>query len=196
MKTGIIGIIVFIIVVLLLLFGWTSRSRFFVNTDSAAVVTEIQKLNRLETASFTIEKIIDAGVKGNAFSEILFGDRILLIAHGEVIAGFDFSKLSEDAIKVSGTTLELRLPPPRILSSKLDNDMTRVYDRKEGILTKGDKDLESEARKTAEVTIIEAACTAKILDTASENGKKQLTTLFKALGFQTVKMTIPQGKCL
>jgi hypothetical protein len=41
-----------------------------------------------------------------------------------------------------------------------------------------------------------AACKANILDTASENGRKQLATLFKALGFQTIKITIPQGKCL
>lgn len=195
MKKTILGIIVIIIVAVILLFGWTS-SRFFFNTSGAAVVTEIQKLNRLETTSFTIEKIIDAGTRGNAFNDILFGDRILLIAHGEVIAGFDFSKIAEKDIKVSGTSLEITLPPPQILSSKLDNELTRVYDRKEGLLTHGDKDLESAARQTAEVTIIEAACKAKILDTAAVNGKKQLTTLFKALGFQTIKITVPDGKCL
>lgn len=184
-----------IIIVIVLLFGWTS-SKFFFNTNSAAVVTEMQKLNRLETASFTIEKIIDAGTKGNVFSDILFGDRILLIAHGEVVAGFDFSKLTEKDIKVSGTSLEMTLPPPQIISSKLDNELTKVYDRKAGLLTHGDKDLESEARKMAEVTIIEAACRSKILDTATTNGKKQLTTLFKALGFQSIKITIPNGTCL
>jgi hypothetical protein len=193
MKSAVFGIIIFIIFILVLLFGWTTRTS---TPNSSAVVLEIQKLNRLETASFTIEKIIDAGTKGNVFSDILFGDRILLIAHGEVIAGFDFSKLDKNNIKISGTTLDITLPPPQILSSKLNNDQTRVYDRESGILTKGNKDLESEARKTAEVTIIEAACKANILDTASENGRKQLATLFKALGFQTIKITIPQGKCL
>lgn len=195
MKKIVLGSIVIIISAGILLFGWTS-SRFFFNTNSATVVTEIQKLNRLETTSFSIEKIIDAGTKRSAFSDILFGDRILLIAHGEVVAGFDFSKLSEKDIKVSGTTLEIKLPPPQIISSKLDNELTRVYDRKAGLLTHGDKDLESEARQIAEVTIIEAACKAKILDTAAVNGRKQLTTLFKALGFQSIKMTIPSGKCL
>lgn len=196
MKKIVISGIVIAIAVIILFFGWTASSGYFFNTNSAAVVTEIKKLNRLETASFTIEKIIDAGVKGNAFSEILFGDRILLIAHGEVIAGFDLSKLSEKDIRISGSSLDITLPPPQILSSKLDNDLTRVYDRTEGLLTKGDKDLESQARKTAEVVIIEAACKGKILDTAAANGKKQMTTLFNALGFKTVKITIPNGKCL
>lgn len=196
MKKLVLGSLIIIILVIILLFGWTNGSKFFFNTNSSAVVTEIQKLNRLETASFTIEKVIEAGTKGNAFNDILFGDRILLIAHGKVVAGFDFSKLKQDKIHVSGTSIDITLPPPQILSSKLDNDLTRVYDRKEGLLTKGDKDLESEARKQAEVTIIEAACNASILDTAAENGKKQLTTLFKALGFETIKITVPNGKCL
>ncbi len=196
MRRLILVSIVLLIVLVILIFGWTTKSGFFINSNRTAVVTEIRKLNRLETASFTIEKIIDAGKKENVFSELLFGDRILLIAHGEVIAGFDFSKLNGDSIKVSGSSLEITLPPPQILSSKLDNNLTRVYDRKEGILTKGNKDMESEARKSAEISIIEAACEAGILDTATVNGKKQLTALFSALKFESITISVPQGKCL
>ena len=127
------------------------------NGDS--VITQIRSLNRYESSEFTIEKIIEAGSSdGNAFKQVLFGDKILLIANGKVTAGFDFSKLGNDDIKVEGDTLTLTLPAPEILATRLDNKKTRVYDRRQGFLTQGNKDLESIARLSAENSIRSAAC--------------------------------------
>lgn len=155
----------------------------------------MRSLNRLETASFTIEKVIDAGTSGNAFSQFLFGDRLLLIAHGNVIAGFDLSVLDAKSVSIDGSTLRLTLPSPTILVTKLDSTQTRVYDRRSGLLSKGDKDLESNARVEAEKTITQAACTGNILSEASKNARSQLTALFKTFGFTTVIITIPDGSC-
>ncbi|HYD34715.1 MAG TPA: DUF4230 domain-containing protein [Vitreimonas sp.] len=159
------------------------------------VIKELQQLQRLETASFTIEKVIEAGSNGNVFQEILYGDHLLLIANGQVIAGFDFSELKEDSIQVSGTTLHLQLPAPKILVSSLDNEQTRVYDRRMGLLSKGNKDLETQARLQAERIITQAACEGMILDKASENGRQQLIALFTALGFTQVTIDIPTSTC-
>lgn len=167
-----------------------------VNTNRAAVIKQMRSLARLETASFTIEKVIDAGTTGgNVFQQLLFGDKILLIAHGQVIAGFDLSQLSEKDVEVSGKTLRLTLPPPQILVATLDNTQTKVYDRKRGLLANGNQDLESKARSVAETSIKEAACKADILTQASENARKQLTSLFTSVGFETVTITIPTGTC-
>lgn len=173
----------------------TQNGKYTFTSNSQTVIKELRALHRLETASFTIEKVIDAGTNGNQFQQFLFGDRILLIAHGEVIAGFDLAKLDEKAISVEGTTLRMTLPPPQILSSALDTNETRVYDRRQGLLSQGDKDLESAARTEAETIITKAACTGGILTEASKNGRSQLTTLFKALGFQTVIIEIPSASC-
>ena len=169
--------------------------KYTINTSSTAVIQQIRSLNRLETASFTIEKIIDAGTSGGKFEQLLFGDRILLIAHGEVIAGIDMTKVNESTMKIEDKHISLVLPAPQILTTTLDNDQTRVYDRQTGLLSKGDKDLESEARLAAESTIRDAACKSNILQTASDNAKKQLTALLKALQFETIDITIPQGNC-
>lgn len=165
------------------------------NMSSETVIKEIRSLERLETAQFTIEKVIDAGTSGNKFQEFIYGDRILFIAHGQVIAGFNLANLASDSIQVNGTTLALTLPPPMILITTLDNEQSRVYDRKLGLLTKGDTTLESKAREEAEKAIREAACTGKILEEASKNAKSQLTALFKALKFTEVIITIPSGSC-
>lgn len=169
--------------------------KYQTNLNTQTVIKQIQSLNRLETASYTIEKVIDVGTTGGGLKQFLVGDRILLIAHGTVIAGFDLSKVQESDINVTDKTLNLKLPAPEILVAKLDNDQTRVYDRKQGLLTKGDNDLESQARSEAEKVIKDAACKGGILNEASKNARNQLTSLFKSLGFQTVIIEIPEGSC-
>ncbi|HVZ58843.1 MAG TPA: DUF4230 domain-containing protein [Patescibacteria group bacterium] len=186
----------------ILVLGIISLSHFFSNkapytftANSRTVIKQIEGLNRLETAQFTIEKVIDAGTSGSALSQFLFGDKLLLIAQGEVIAGFDLSKVQLSDISVEGSTLRLTLPAPEILVSTLNNDQTRVYDRRTGLLTKGDQNLESKAREQAQTLITQAACDGHILDTASTNARNQLTALFKSTGFTTVIITIPQASC-
>jgi hypothetical protein len=173
------------------LFGSTSSIRL----DQTSIIKEIRTLGRLETASFTFEKIIEGGQKGNFFENILYGDRILLIAHADIIAGFDLQKMTDEDIVISGTTLTINLPAPEILVAKLDNEKTRVYDRREGLLSRDGKDLESRARLEAERAIRQDACKADILEIASENGRKQLRTMFSAAGFTEVKVYIPQTIC-
>lgn len=191
------------LIVLIAAFGIFSVIRLFnapsggyaVRMSSQTVIKELKSLNRLETAQFTIEKVIDAGKSGNVFQQFLFGDKILLVAHGEVIAGFDFAQLDNNEINVQGTTIRLTLPSPEILVTKLNNEQTRVYDRKLGLLSKGDKDLEAVARSEAEKAIRQAACQGDILGQASTNARSQLTALLKAFGFTTVVITIPQVDC-
>ncbi len=159
------------------------------NVDRAAVIQQIRSLNRLETASFTIEKIIEAGTKGSGLTDFLFGDHILLVTHGEVTAGFDLSMLTEKDIETSSGALTIHLPAPHIISTRLDNDQTKVFDRRSGLLSKGDLNLESEARQQAETAITRAACDGKILDAANERGRQQLETLFHTAGFAEVQIT-------
>ena len=189
------GILLVVILGLLSIRNFFTDDPFSFNTSSKTVIKELRELNRLETASFTIEKVIDAGTNGNRFQEILFGDRILLIAHGEVIAGFDLSQLDEGDVMINDRSLTLTLPEPQVLVTRLDNEETRVYDRQQGLLTRGSEDLESEARLVAEQQIREAACTGGILDEASKNARSQLTALFKTLGFSSVVIETPVGSC-
>ncbi len=194
-----IAITVFIIVLLglwIFVIKGNLEKTSLINTSQPSVIKEVQSLQRLETASFTVEKVIDAGTQqGNPFSQFLFGNRILLIAHGQVIAGFDFSQVSNNDISINEKTIHIKLPPPQILVTSLDNSQTRVYDRQQGILNTGQKDLESQARTAAEKSIKDAACKGGILQQAADNGRKQVTALLYGLGFTTVTLEIPNGSC-
>ena len=162
-------------------------------TDRAAVITQVQSLSRLETASFTIDKIIEAGTDYNKINQLLFGDKLLLVAHGEVIAGYDLSKIKPEDFSGTGQSITIKLPAPEIFSVTLDNEQTRVFDRDKGLLTKGNLNLEAEAREQAEQSIRAAACEGHILDTADKNVKIQLETIFKAAGFTQVTIVPASG---
>lgn len=163
--------------------------------QNAAVILQIRTLNRWETASYTVQQIIDNGTSGNVFQQFLFGNRILLIAQGTVIAGFDLANIPNNSIQVSGKSITLQLPAPEILSASLDESQTRVYDSQKGLLVPSNNNLESEARVSAVNKIQQAACSEGVLTTASGNAKKQLTTMMQALGFTNIVITIPQGHC-
>jgi hypothetical protein len=167
-----------------------------IDTSRDAVIKEMRQLGRLETSSFTIEKIIEAKKDGGGpWRNILFGDKLLLIANGEVVAGYDLSGLTESDIEKASGSLRVKLPAPQILSVRLDNEKTRVYDRDQGLLSRGDKDLESEARLAAEQSIRDAACAAGILREAEENAVKQLKAVLGALGYPDSVIQSPPGTC-
>jgi len=174
------------------LFGYKPTTSTY---SSAAVITQIRKLSRLETAQFTIETIIEAGGKDERFGGILFGDKLLLIANGRVVSGVDLTTITERDIEIENSNLNITLPPSQIFSVKLDNTKTRVYDRQKGLLSKSEKDLESTARLAAEGKIRQAACEGGILIEASTNAKEQLEALFSTLGFTSVTVTVPVGEC-
>jgi len=83
--------------------------------------------------------------------------------------------------------INLRLPPPEILVSRVDNDHSRVINRKTGVLRRVDVDLETRARQHAETNIRAEAIKKGILPLASENGEKKLADLLRTLGFERVR---------
>jgi hypothetical protein len=118
----------------------------------------------------------------------LLGDRLLFIAHGNVIAGVDLSQLKpEDVIVHDNQSISLRLPPARVLSQSLDNGMSRVYDRQRGLLTTGDSNLETQVRQEADQQILQAACQGGILHQADTNAQTQVRALLVTMGFRQVE---------
>ncbi len=169
-----------------------------INLTAPAVVQRIQSLSRLETTSYTIEKVIEAGVQGNVLEDLFFGDSLLLIARGTVTAGIDLSQISEQNVIVSpdGRTVTVQLPPAEILSNNLDSDGTRVYDRNQGLFARPDKDLETLARQQAEAQILAAACEDGILQRASTDSQRAMEQFLSLLDVdQVIVQAAPVPAC-
>jgi len=151
--------------------------------DPITIIHEVRALARLETIQYTIEKVITAETGQGTF-DFLFGDRLLFVAHGIVIAGIDMEKISPDDMQMKDGILYVTLPPAEIFIATLDNEKSYVYDRETGVLTHGDEDLETLARQAAEDEIEKAAIEDGILDIAQQNAEAYLSKFFAALGYK------------
>lgn len=167
---------------------------------SPAVVTAIQRLARLETARFHMERVIDLKSKQKAMMGLLdTEDAILLVAAADVTAGIDLAKLSDDDVEIDRERgrVSVRLPAPEVFDAVLDEKRTYVYRRDTGVMADRDGDLETKARRLAVDDLTEAARRAGILDLARDQGRKTMTSLVLSLGYDEVEVTFdepdPQG---
>jgi len=162
--------------------------------DPVTIVRHVRTLSRLETIEYSLEKVITAESGQGPFG-FLFGDRLLLVAHGSVIAGVDLGKLSPEDVKVNDLgQVTITLPPAEVFVASLDNHQTYVYSRGTGLLTKGNVQLETEARKAAEDEIRRAAIEDGILTQANRNAQAFLQTFLGSLGFDQVVVQIEPGQ--
>jgi hypothetical protein len=156
--------------------------------DQPTVIRQIRALQRIETVSYTMDKIISGERENPILPKFLAGDRLLLVVHGEVIAGLDLSKLQPGDVSVSGRRVSIRLPHAEIFTTRLDNEKTRVYSRDTGLFSTPDPDLEGEVRLEAERQIQAAALQDGILKTAENNARQTVTSMLTGLGFETVEI--------
>jgi hypothetical protein len=154
--------------------------------DPVTVVHQVRGLARLETVQYTVEKVITAENNQGPLG-FLFGDKLLLVAHGTVIAGIDLGKLQTGDVRIDAQgTIYLVLPPAEVFTATLDNNKTYVYHRETGLLAPDRKDLETAARKAAEQEILKAALDDGILQTAYTNGKAYLERFLLTIGLRQV----------
>ena len=157
-----------------------------IDITSPAVVDKIRQLSRLETVVYSLDKIV-SGSRENAYiPDFLVGDKLLLVAHGEVIAGVDLSQIQPGDVSVRGDRVTVRLPAAQVLTTRIDNGRTRIYSRATGLLVPADPNLESEVRLAAEQQIRQAALSDGVLEKAGDNARASVSALLYGLGFHEV----------
>jgi hypothetical protein len=160
--------------------------------DPVTYINEIRALARLETIQYSIEKVITGETGGGTF-QTLFGDKILFVGHGTVIAGIDMEKLQPEHMRFENGVLTVRLPPAEVFIATLDNEKSYVYDRETGILAKPDVNLETLVRQRAEEEILRAAIEDGILEQGQLNAEAYLFKFFAALGYPNTIFIDDQG---
>jgi hypothetical protein len=158
-----------------------------IDVSQPTVVDRIQRLQRLETVVYTMDKIVTGAKENPVLPNFLAGDRLLMLVHGEVVAGIDFSNLKPGDVTVEGKHIRLRLPAPQMFSTRIDSGKTRVYSRQTGFLVPSDPDLETQVRQEAERQLQEAAMADGILRTAQQNAISTITSLLQGLGFEKIE---------
>ena len=157
-----------------------------IDVSQPTVVNRIQQLQRLETVVYTMDKIVSGAKENPIFPDFLAGDRLLLLVHGEIVAGIDFSSLKPGDVRVEAKQVHLHVPAAQVFSTRLDSAKTRVYSRQTGLLVPTDPNLESQVRQEAERQLTEAALADGILRTAQQNATSTITSLLQGLGFEKI----------
>ena len=154
------------------------------------VVEKIERLNRLETVKYSLDTVVEGNESSAVLPDVIAGDRLLMIVHGETIAGVDMSQLKPDSVQIKeepdGRSITLVLPASEVFQTSIDNAKTRVYQRDTGIFVKADPNLESTVRTRAQGELQQAALSDGILDAAGKNARATVSAMLEGLGFTHV----------
>jgi len=157
-----------------------------IDVSQPTVVDRIQRLQRLETVVYTMDKLVTGAKENPVFPDFLAGDRLLMLVHGEVVAGIDFTDLKPGDVRVNGKQIRLHLPAAQVFRTRIDSAKTRVYSRQTGLLVPTDPNLETQVRQEAERQLQEAALADGILRTAQQNAASTISSLLQGLGFEKI----------
>ena len=156
--------------------------------DLGAIVTQVRELNRLETASMRVMHVSTTTQSYKMVPDAIAGDEMTFLATGDVIAGIDLALLKpSDVWRDADGAVVLRLPPPQILVTRVDNKESKVISRKTGVLRRADVDLESRVRQSAEQGIRNEAVKNGILKLASQNAEQKLAQFLTTVGAKKVR---------
>jgi hypothetical protein len=157
------------------------------------VIVAVRDLAELTSAEYQVERVIDLTEQQTRFFGLVKAqDALLLVASGSVAAGVDLSALREADVRLDDArkSAHIRLPPAKILSSRLDNERTYVHTRRTDVLADRKESLETRARQEAERAIVEAARQGGILQRAQTNAGRTVETLVRSLGYDAVTVEV------
>ncbi len=157
-----------------------------VTPSGPVVLSQLQKLARLETGKFNGQTIVTGQNKG-VLPVFLAGDRLVFIAHGEVVAGVDLAKMNEGDVQLNEDTATIHLPVAEVFHASLNNKTSEVFERQTGIFSQPDRDLETQTRQEAEDRLREAALSSGLLDSAQNNARDAVRRQLQLLGIKNVR---------
>ena len=147
-------------------------------------VRDVAKLTTVEMVEYTTVE------KGNDFGWLNWarGDRIFLFAVARIGAGIDMERVTTLNFEVDEESgmVTVQLPEPEIIFVEVDSEGTQVYDRDTGLFTKGDSQLESDARQVAEEVLLNSAIEHGILEKARVNAEATIRSLLVGVGYTEV----------
>ena len=157
-----------------------------IDVSSPSVVEKIRQLSRLESVVYSLDKIVEGQRQSSYIPDFLVGDKLILVAHGEVIAGVDLQQLKPADVSVNGDSVHVKLPAAQVFTTRIDNGQTKVFSRSTGLLVNPDVNLESQVRQAAEQQMTQAALDDGILMRAHGNAQAAVSALLYGLGFHKV----------
>jgi hypothetical protein len=155
--------------------------------DTPVIIQQVKNIAQMFTQTFYDEYVYDTGViRTPIFNQ---DKRLIFIAKGEVIAGFDLSALNEKSIIRKDKSIVLKLPPARILDVVINPSGFDTFIEQGEITFEDSKRFHEDARRIFDRNAREKG----ILKNSADQGRQTLEKFFRLLGFESVDIIIPES---
>jgi hypothetical protein len=201
LATALIAVLALVALPRLNPFGTETRDR-----SNPVLLQSLQKLDEYRAARANLEQVVDIEKDTKLVPSFVKGERIVLVAAGEVDARVDFRRLGPRALEVSADreAVTITLPAPQRAPARLDLSRTRVIDHDRGVLDRagdlfgeGGTDDERQMLLVAQRKLdAAAAADAELLPTAERNTRAMLERLAGGLGFERVTVRFERPPAL
>lgn len=169
--------------------GWSWLTGKSLEIDPTAnVVEHIRKISEFTTACYYEEYVIQLkkpASENTMLNHIMTTPEIVLMAKGQVRAGFDLSKISADDMSFSDDTLRVVLPAPEIFDVITNPSDYEIFVEQGGWTHEEITELQIGGRER----VLANAIDDNILEKADSIGRERLTNLFQTFGFGVVELT-------
>jgi hypothetical protein len=163
--------------------------------EPSAVVQTLQNLSELATTQFTVCKVITANDNLDWYK---FGERKLLITcQATIKAGIDLGALEPKDVVVSGKSIRMTLPPPKILAVNIQPEHVKVVWQQIGWLRGPFTASETDALMSqAEQQMWAAGEALRMPEQAKLHTQSVVSNLLTQLGFTSVTLSFEAPKPL
>lgn len=147
-------------------------------------LTQIAELSTLDVRS--VAEVKEDRVPNDLRQAFGGRESLLMLVYGHVKVGFDLSKIEEGDLWSDGKRVQLRLPPPEILTTTIDFDRTHVVDYERSFFVGNDPNLQAAVLERATQSLQQSAIEAGALEMAQRFGRLFFENHLRSLGFQEV----------
>lgn len=161
------------------LFGWLTGD-VTTNTTAVTLLDRIQLLAQLTTTRYSYSNILTSERELPPILAGLYGERLIMVAVGEVNAGIDLNLLTEDRIQTIDNTLIIRLPEVQLQDCFFNEQESYVISRDTGFFARPIPDLDEQARLYALVQFRDRAIEDGILTDAQAQAEASVRELMMA----------------
>jgi hypothetical protein len=150
------------------------------------VVESIRDLANLTTVEMVEYTVVEKGTD-QGWLKWARGDSLRLMAVASIGAGVDLASIDKSSFRLADDgSLAVTVPKAELQYVDVDEDATQILDRQTGLFTKGQPELESEARRVADTVLKQSALDSGILTEAEDNAVRVISNFLKGLGYSEV----------
>ncbi|WP_313016227.1 DUF4230 domain-containing protein [Acetoanaerobium noterae] len=156
--------------------------------SASGVLEQVKDISELNTVEMYFNEIIDfKNAKLFNNFQIPFTEKsFIFTVKSKVKAGVDLSGIDEGDITISGKSLLIKLPNPKITSKEILS--YKVYDEKNGLFNEVTTEDTLKALELFEKDMEEQALSSGIIEKSKENTEHIIRNLFLSYGFESIEI--------